>query len=44
MSPGNPQVKTVEILKQKPEVLPDTLTDVPKFDFELLPEVLRTVI
>lgn len=41
MSQAEPQVHKIGIVKRMPEPLPDTLTAVPEFDYELLPESLR---
>lgn len=41
MSQPEPQVHRIAIVKRMPEPLPDALTAVPDFDYELLPEILR---
>lgn len=41
MSPPKTQVRKVAIVRRLPEPLPDSLTEVPDFDYELLPEALR---
>ena len=41
MSSPNPKVHEVVISKRAPEPLPDSLTAVPEFDYELLPDALR---
>ena len=41
MSATEPQVRKIPVLKCLPEPLPDALTAVPDFDYDLLPEQLR---
>ena len=41
MSQVDPQIRKIAVVKRRPEPLPDTLTAIPDFDYELLPQSLR---